>query len=92
MHLIMVEKNARQYRGAVTRIYICESSAKMERQTVCMKQERDDTLTEKYRAEWIAEEEGVKRRKREKKVEEGADEEKESFGCSQLSSCANFTP
>jgi predicted Fe-S protein YdhL (DUF1289 family) len=52
MHLIMVEKNPRQHRGALDRICVWESLAKMERQTVWTRQEEEeeDALKEKLRA------------------------------------------
>jgi hypothetical protein len=50
MHLIMVEKNARQYLGALAGIFVWVSSAHMERPTVWTKQEQDeDALKERYR-------------------------------------------
>jgi hypothetical protein len=44
---------------------------------VWTKQERDDTLKEKYRGEWIEEEEEA-----EEEVEEDTEDEEESYGCS----------
>jgi hypothetical protein len=79
MHLIMVEKNARQHRGALDRIFVWESSAKMELQTVWTRQEEEDAMKEKLRAEWIAEEEALKKSK-EKEEEEQETEEESSSG------------
>ena len=83
MHLIMVEKNGRQHRGALDRISIWESSPKMERQTVWTRQEEEDALKEKLRAEWIAEEEALKKSKEEEEEEQETEEEE---GCSSAGS------
>jgi hypothetical protein len=55
----------------------------MERQTVWTRQKEEDALKEKLRAEWIAEEEALKKSMEEEEEEHETEEEE---GCSSASS------